>query len=47
MVSFRTTLLALASAIVVSGDYYVTPDSVSLPLRSKADALIHCRRNED
>lgn len=47
MVSFRTTLLALASAIVVSGDYYVVPDTVPLYLRSRAAAPIHCARNKD
>ncbi|KAL2155161.1 hypothetical protein VTH82DRAFT_3837 [Thermothelomyces myriococcoides] len=33
MVSFRTTLLALASAVAVSADYYIDPDSVPLSLR--------------
>ncbi|KAK4191851.1 hypothetical protein QBC35DRAFT_279153 [Podospora australis] len=30
MVSFRSTLLALASAMIVSADYYVDPTTVSL-----------------
>lgn len=33
MISLRTTILALASAIVVSGDYYIDPDSVSMSLK--------------
>ncbi|KAK3341136.1 hypothetical protein B0T25DRAFT_573541 [Lasiosphaeria hispida] len=33
MVSFRTALLALATAIVVTADYYIEPESVSLSMR--------------
>lgn len=33
MVSFRTTLLALATAVAVSADYYVDPNSVPLATR--------------
>jgi len=33
MVSFRTTLLALAGAVAVSADYYVTPDTVPISTR--------------
>jgi hypothetical protein len=37
MVLFRTTFLALASALVVSADYYVKPDTVPLQDRRKLD----------
>ncbi len=35
MVSFRTTLLALASIVAVSADYYVDPDSVDSATKSR------------
>ena len=34
MVSFRATLLALASAMVVAADYYIDPNSVDMLTRS-------------
>jgi hypothetical protein len=37
MVSFRTTFLALATAVAVSADYYVIPSSVPLATRSMLD----------
>lgn len=37
MVSFRTTVLALASAVAVSADYYIIPESVPL-----SDRLAWC-----
>jgi len=33
MVSFRTTLLALAAAVAVSADYYIPPDTVPISTR--------------
>ncbi|KAK3329373.1 hypothetical protein B0H66DRAFT_596958 [Apodospora peruviana] len=38
MVSFTTSLLALASAIVVTADYWIDPSSVSL-----GDRMVWCR----
>jgi len=35
MVSLRTTLLALASAVAVSADYWIDPDSVPLSTRQQ------------
>jgi hypothetical protein len=35
MVSFRVTLLALASAVAVSADYYIDPESVPMSTRSR------------
>lgn len=37
MVSLRSVLLALASAVAVSADYWIEPDSVSMSMRSKLD----------
>ena len=34
MVSFRTTFLALATALTVAADYYIDPNSVDLGTRS-------------
>jgi len=34
MVSFRTTLLALAGAVAVSADYVIDPNSVDILTRS-------------
>jgi hypothetical protein len=47
MVSFRTTLLALASAVVVAGDYYINPDSVSMSTKSRPDAPVQGKTNKD
>jgi hypothetical protein len=46
MVSFRTTVLALASAIAVSADYYIDPESVSLSDRSRLDPPAEHGRSE-
>jgi hypothetical protein len=44
MVAFRTTFLALASALLVSADYYIDPTSVDMNTRKAwcNDELSNC-----
>lgn len=41
MVSFRSTLLALAGAVAVSADLWIDPESVSMAERSKFGTFDH------